>query len=201
MRRGSSAAWIRKDLEIVDEKIEPNHSYRHYVKSQLFKANVDVKIRDMICDHGANVARRYEHGEIEQMAEAVGKLPDPLGQSVPKCSEFAGPAGCLTRCPSKRRGSSPPFFCLYRAEVPLTKIHHTAFNAHLIGVDPISESISLSGCSMVPQRRPHLSTTGEGSHAEKHTKYRGRSAVARCPVAAGTGGTSDRRSENETVEV
>ena len=66
MRRGSSAAWIRKDLEIVDEKIEPNHSYRHYVKSQLFKANVDVKIRDMICDHGANVARRYEHGEIEQ---------------------------------------------------------------------------------------------------------------------------------------
>ena len=32
--------------------------------------------------------------------------------------------------------------------LPLTKLHHTAFNAHLIGVDPISESISLSGCSM-----------------------------------------------------
>jgi integrase len=73
--------WIRKDLEIVDEKVEPNHSYRHYVKSQLLKANVDVKIRDMICGHGANVARRYEHGEIEQMAEAIEKLPDPLGQS------------------------------------------------------------------------------------------------------------------------
>jgi hypothetical protein len=30
-------------------------------------------------------------------------------------------------------------------------------------------------------------------------KDRGRSAVARGPVAAGTGGASDRRSENETV--
>jgi hypothetical protein len=76
--------WIRKDLEIVDEKIEPNHSYRHYAKSQLLKANVDVKIRDMICGHGANVARKYEHGEIEQMAEAIKKLPDPLGQSDAK---------------------------------------------------------------------------------------------------------------------
>jgi integrase len=76
--------WIRKDLEIVDEKIEPNHSYRHYAKSQLLKANVDVKIRDMICGHGANVARKYEHGEIEQMAEAIEKLPDPLGQSDAK---------------------------------------------------------------------------------------------------------------------
>ena len=37
---------------------------------------------------------------------------------------------------------------LSRTGLPLTKIHHTAFNAHLIGVDPISESISLSGCSM-----------------------------------------------------
>ena len=78
--------WIRKDLEITDETIEPNHSYRHYAKSQLLKANVDVKIRDMICGHGANVARKYEHGEIEQMAEAIGKLPDPLGQSDAKGS-------------------------------------------------------------------------------------------------------------------
>ncbi len=76
--------WIRKDLEITDETIEPNHSYRHYAKSQLLKANVDVKIRDMICGHGANVARKYEHGEIEQMAEAIQKLPDPLGQSDAK---------------------------------------------------------------------------------------------------------------------
>jgi integrase len=72
--------WIRKDLAITDQKIEPNHSYRHYVKSQLLKANVDVKIRDMICGHGANVARKYEHGEVEQMAEAIEKVPDPLGQ-------------------------------------------------------------------------------------------------------------------------
>ena len=36
-------------------------------------------------------------------------------------------------------------------------------------------------------------------HAEKHTKDRGQSAVARGPVAAGTGGTADRGSDEETV--
>src|SRR6266481_762982 len=36
-------------------------------------------------------------------------------------------------------------------------------------------------------------------HAEKHTKDRGQSAVAGGPVAAGTGGAADRRSDEETV--
>src|SRR5438309_11499545 len=37
------------------------------------------------------------------------------------------------------------------------------------------------------------------AHAKKHTKDRGQSAVARGPVAAGTGGTPDRRSDDKTV--
>src|SRR6266850_260262 len=40
---------------------------------------------------------------------------------------------------------------------------------------------------------------GREAHAEKHTKDRGQSAVARGAVAAGTGGTPDRRSDEETV--
>ena len=32
--------------------------------------------------------------------------------------------------------------------LPLAQIHHAAFDAHLIGVYPISESMSLSGYSM-----------------------------------------------------
>jgi len=39
------------------------------------------------------------------------------------------------------------------------------------------------------------------AHAENHTKDRGRSAVARGPVAAGTGGTSDRRSDDDETVV
>jgi integrase len=73
--------WIRdekKGVGITDKKIQPNHSYRHYVKSQLYTAKVDVKTRDMICGHGTNVARKYEHGDIEQMLEAIQKLPNPL---------------------------------------------------------------------------------------------------------------------------
>jgi integrase len=73
--------WIRDEkrgVGITDKKIQPNHSYRHYVKSQLYTAKVDVKTRDMICGHGTNVARKYEHGDIEQMLEAIQKLPNPL---------------------------------------------------------------------------------------------------------------------------
>jgi integrase len=70
--------WTRTDLGIKDENLQPNHSYRHYVKSRLLKEKVDVKIRDMICGHGTNVARQYEHGDAEMMAEAIDLLPDPL---------------------------------------------------------------------------------------------------------------------------
>jgi hypothetical protein len=79
------AEWIRKDLDITDENIEPNHSMRHYVKSQLLKAKVDVKIRDMICGHGKNIARKYEHADIVQMSEAISLLPNPLA-SAQYCS-------------------------------------------------------------------------------------------------------------------
>jgi integrase len=71
--------WIRKKVGITDQKIDPNHAYRHYVKSQLYRAKVDVKTRDMICGHGKSVARQYEHGDIEQMAEAIDTLPNPVG--------------------------------------------------------------------------------------------------------------------------
>jgi integrase len=71
--------WMRGDLGITNPKIQPNHSFRSYVASQLLKAGVDVRIRDMILGHGANVARKYEHAEIVQMAEAIAKLPNPLG--------------------------------------------------------------------------------------------------------------------------
>jgi len=79
------AQWIRRDLGIRDENIEPNHSMRHYVKSRLLKAKVDVKIRDMICGHGKNIARKYEHADIEQMSEAIALLPNRLA-SAQYCS-------------------------------------------------------------------------------------------------------------------
>jgi integrase len=78
--------WLRKDLRIVDKRLQPNHSWRHFVKSKLLKAKVDVKIRDMIAGHGSDVARKYEHGDIEMMAEAIALLPDPgFAQECP-CS-------------------------------------------------------------------------------------------------------------------
>ncbi len=73
--------WFRdpKKLNIQEEHYSSNHSWRHTVKTQLYKAQVDVKTREMIIGHGSNVARRYEHGDIAMMAEAItSTLPNPL---------------------------------------------------------------------------------------------------------------------------
>jgi integrase len=57
----------------------PNHGWRHTVKIALYKAKVDPKTRDMILGHGANVARKYEHGDVAMMAEAItNTMPNPL---------------------------------------------------------------------------------------------------------------------------
>src|SRR5438128_10238721 len=61
-----------------------------------------------------------------------------------------------------------------RKKIPLCEVAHTSFRS---------------------VRVIHRQRERE-AHAEKHTKDRGQSAVARGPVAAGTGGTPNRR---ETV--
>lgn len=77
----SLGEWIRQDLRIKDANLQPNHSFRHYAKSKLLKAKVDVRVRDMIAGHGASVARQYEHGDVEMMVAATKLLPDPLTHS------------------------------------------------------------------------------------------------------------------------
>src|SRR6516162_9868650 len=70
-----------------------------------------------------------------------------------------------------------PMMGLRRKKIPLCEVAHTAFRS---------------------VRVIHRQRERE-AHAEKHTKDRGQSAVARGPVAAGTGGTPYRRSNDETV--
>ncbi len=71
--------WFRDKLEIKDKVYSPNQSWRHTVKTALFKAKVDPTIRNMITGHGKNVAQKYEHGDIAMMAEAItSTLPNPL---------------------------------------------------------------------------------------------------------------------------
>jgi len=57
----------------------------------------------------------------------------------------------------------------------------------------VSDLASFRGVRVIHRQRERE------AHAEKHTKDRGQSAVARGPVAAGTGGTPDCRSDDETV--
>jgi hypothetical protein len=62
-------------------------------------------------------------------------------------------------------------------KIPLCELAHTSFRS----------------VRVIHRRRE------KDAHAEKHTKDRGQSPVAPGPVAAGTGGTIDRRRDEETV--
>jgi CheY-like chemotaxis protein len=57
----------------------------------------------------------------------------------------------------------------------------------------VSDLASFRGVRVIHRQRERE------AHTEKHTKDRGQSAVARGPVAAGTGGAPDCRSDDETV--
>jgi len=43
--------WIREDLQIKDRNLAPNHSFRHYLKSQLLDRDVQERISDAITGH------------------------------------------------------------------------------------------------------------------------------------------------------
>ena len=65
--------------------------------------------------------------------------------------------GCIRHCVLAAYGGRCAISHLPREQLgqpvisnglPLTKIHHAAFDAHLIGVDPDFRAKSLSGCSI-----------------------------------------------------
>jgi integrase len=56
--------------------ISPNHSFRHYLKSQLLDRDVPERISDAITGHKTpGIGRKYEHVEMAKKFKAISKLP------------------------------------------------------------------------------------------------------------------------------
>jgi integrase len=56
--------------------LAPNHSFRHYLKSELLARDVPERISDSITGHKTlGIGRKYEHVEMAKKFEAISKLP------------------------------------------------------------------------------------------------------------------------------
>jgi hypothetical protein len=66
--------WM--DGVIKDPNLAPNHSFRHYLKSQLLDRDVPERISDAITGHKTpGIGRKYEHVEMKKKFKAISKLP------------------------------------------------------------------------------------------------------------------------------
>jgi len=58
------------------EHLAPNHSFRHYLKSELLARDVPERISDAITGHKTpGIGRKYEHVPMAKKFDAISKLP------------------------------------------------------------------------------------------------------------------------------
>ena len=66
--------WM--DGVIQNPNLAPNHSFRHYLKSQLLDSDIQERISDAITGHKTpGIGRKYEHVEMTKKFKAIKKLP------------------------------------------------------------------------------------------------------------------------------
>jgi integrase len=79
---GKRSTYIARKIDdwmdgvIKDPNLAPNHSFRHYLKSQLLDRDVPERISDAITGHKTpGIGRKYEHVEMAKKFDAISKLP------------------------------------------------------------------------------------------------------------------------------
>jgi integrase len=76
-RAKSMNGWM--DGVIKDPNLAPNHSFRHYLKSELLARDVPERISDAITGHKTpGIGRKYEHVSMSKKFDAISKLPVTL---------------------------------------------------------------------------------------------------------------------------
>jgi hypothetical protein len=94
------------DGVIKDPNLAPNHSFRHYLKSELLARDVPERISDSITGHKTpGIGRKYEHVPMSKKFDAISKLPVILLHTVrdfrprnePDCEQRHHGAGPATR--------------------------------------------------------------------------------------------------------
>lgn len=81
-KNGKRSTYIARKIDdwmdgvIKDPNLAPNHSFRHYLKSQLLARDVPERISDAITGHKTpGIGRKYEHVEMWKKFDAISKLP------------------------------------------------------------------------------------------------------------------------------
>ena len=72
------AEWIRSK-GFTDTRKAPNHAFRHWFKTACMKEGIQDSLADAIQGHTGNggEAKRYRHGHVRTMAEAIARLRVP----------------------------------------------------------------------------------------------------------------------------
>jgi hypothetical protein len=106
------------DGVIKDPNLAPNHSFRHYLKSQLLDRDVPERISDAITGHKTpGIGRKYEHVEMKKKFKAVSTMPLP----------GVLPAVCLFTAHGE--GEIPTFTRRYDSMPPRITSPSTTFSA------------------------------------------------------------------------
>jgi len=81
-KNGKRSTYVARKIDewmdgvIKDPNLAPNHSFRHYLKSELLARDVPERISDAITGHKTpGIGRKYEHVPMSKMFDAIGKLP------------------------------------------------------------------------------------------------------------------------------
>ena len=81
-KNGKRSTYVARKIDewmdgvIKDPNLAPNHSFRHYLKSELLARDVPERISDAITGHKTpGIGRKYEHVEMPKKFEAISKLP------------------------------------------------------------------------------------------------------------------------------
>jgi integrase len=81
-KNGKRSTYVARKIDdwmdgvIKDPNLAPNHSFRHYLKSQLLASDVPERISDAITGHKTpGIGRKYEHVEMWKKFDAINNLP------------------------------------------------------------------------------------------------------------------------------
>lgn len=85
--------WVRSlGIENPSKTVryKPNHSFRHYCKTEWRTAKVEEETHDAITGHGSNSeSRQYGEYELRLMLDAIEKLPNPFAEAAATLAKAA----------------------------------------------------------------------------------------------------------------
>jgi integrase len=84
--------WLKQDLNIRDERLSPNHSWRHYFIEACRRVGMNQEVRSALTGHSARMDESAGYGDAiktfvhllaDNLAKVMSPVP-PLGDQTPR---------------------------------------------------------------------------------------------------------------------